>query len=102
MVTSSALPMLKTSPRAAGVSISLMRAPTTSRTWPKHRLWVPSPKTVIGSPANPCSMNRGITIPYRPVCRGPTVLNSRAITTGSFDSFQWAIARNSSSALAQA
>ena len=37
----------------------------------------PVPKTVSGSPASACRTNRGMTIPYRPVCRGPTVLKNR-------------------------
>ena len=32
---------------------------------------VPSPKTVIGSPASACRTKFGITMPYRPLCRGP-------------------------------
>ncbi len=50
---------------------------TVSRTSQKQRLWVPSPNTVIGSPATACRTNRGTTIPYRPVWRGPIVLKSR-------------------------
>jgi hypothetical protein len=33
-------------------------------------------------------------MPYRPVCRGPTVLKKRVMMTGSFFSFQYASARN--------
>ena len=41
-------------------------------------------------------------MPYWPVWRGPTVLNSRTITIGSFFSFQYASARNSSISLLHA
>ena len=49
---------------------------------------MPSPKTVIGSPASACLTKFGITMPYRPVCRGPTVLKKRTMMTGSLRSFQ--------------
>ena len=54
----------------------------------KLRGCVPSPKTVIGWPASACRTNVGITMPYWPVWRGPTVLKSRTTITGSFFSFQ--------------
>ena len=38
--------------------------------------------------ASACRTNVGSTIPYCPVCRGPTVLNRRTTITGSFRSFQ--------------
>ncbi len=41
-----------------------------------------------GRPASAWPIRVGITIPYLPVCRGPTVLNSLMTTTGSFLSFQ--------------
>ncbi len=41
-------------------------------------------------------------MPYCPVWRGPTVLKKRTMMTGSFFSFQYASARNSSIALLQA
>src|SRR5687767_2101276 len=40
---SASLPTLNTSPRAAGVSISVTSAPATSATWQKQRVCVPSP-----------------------------------------------------------
>ena len=46
-------------------------APTTSATWVKERDCVPSPNTVIGSPASAWRTKFGITMPYCPVCRGP-------------------------------
>jgi hypothetical protein len=48
----------------------------------KQRLLVPSPYTVIGSRQR-LPDEAGITMPYCPVCRGPTVLNSRTTTVGS-------------------
>jgi len=39
-------------------------------------------KTVPVRPATAASTNRGSTIPYIPICRGPTVLNRRTIVTG--------------------
>ncbi len=44
----------------------------------------------------------GVDVPYRPVCRGPMVLNRRAITVGTRSSRQYASARNSSIAFEQA
>ena len=49
---------------------------------------VPSPKTVIGSPASAWRTKFGITMPYCPVWRGPTVLKKRTMMTGSLRSFQ--------------
>ena len=57
---------------------------------------------VIGRPVRACLMNVGTTMPYWPVCRGPTVLNRRTITVGSLRSRQYASARNSSIAFEQA
>jgi hypothetical protein len=54
----------------------------------KQRDWVPSPYTVIGWPASAWRTKFGITMPYMPVWRGPTVLKRRATTVGSFFSFQ--------------
>src|SRR5436190_18832628 len=50
----------------------------------------------MGCPNSACLTKVGSTMPYCPVCRGPTVLNRRTMTTGSFFSFQYASARNSS------
>ena len=44
----------------------------------------------------------GITIPYRPVCLGPTILKNLTTETGSPLSFQYANPRNSSIAFEQA
>jgi hypothetical protein len=43
---------------------------------------VPSPNTVIGSFASACRTKVGTTMPYCPVCRGPTVLKKRITITG--------------------
>src|SRR5471030_2065306 len=59
-------------------------ASTTSFTRQKQRVCLPSPKTFSGSFFFAAAMKRGKTIPYRPVCFGPTVLKSRAMVTGSF------------------
>ena len=45
----------------------------------KLRDCVPSPNTVIGSPASAWRTKVGTTIPYWPVCRGPTVLKNRTM-----------------------
>ena len=89
-------------PIACGSPTSLISAPTTSATWVKARDCVPSPNTVIGSPASAWRTKFGMTIPYCPVWRGPTVLKKRTMMTGSFRSFQYASARNSSIALLHA
>src|SRR6266849_3579358 len=102
IVTSSELPMLITWPMAAGSLTSFNRAPTTSVTCVKERDCLPSPNTVIGSPARAWRTKLGITMPYWPVWRGPTVLKNRTMITGSLRSFQYASARNSSIALLQA
>ena len=81
-------PMLKTCPIARGSASSLTRASTTSPTYVKLRDWVPSPCTVIGCPASACRTKLGITMPYWPLCLGPTVLKKRTMTIGSFFSFQ--------------
>ena len=96
IVISLPLPILKTWPIAWGSSIKATIALTTSPTYVKLRDCVPSPKTVIGCPASACRTKFGITIPYCPVCLGPTVLNKRTTITGSLRSFQYARARNSS------
>ena len=83
MVTSSFVPMLNTSPTARGWSIKAKRARTMSLTSAKQRDWRPSPWMVIGRPVSACLMNVGTTMPYWPVCRGPTVLNKRTITVGA-------------------
>src|SRR6267142_5095199 len=102
IVTSCVLPMLMTWPIAFGSCTSFTSAPTTSLTCVKARDCVPSPKTVIGSPASACRTKLGMTIPYWPVWRGPTVLKKRTTITGSLRSFQYASARNSSIALLHA
>src|SRR5688572_9833971 len=102
MDTSVVLPMLNTSPTALGSLDSFTNASTTSPTYVKLRVCVPSPNTVIGWLASACLTNVGSTMPYCPVWRGPTVLNRRTITTGSFLSFQYARARNSSISLLHA
>ena len=79
-----------------------MNARTTSLTCVKQRDCVPSPYTVMGSPASAWRTKFGMTIPYMPVCRGPTVLKRRATTVGCFFSFQYAMERNSSIALLHA
>src|SRR5262245_10729369 len=94
--------MLNTPPTARGSPASLMSASTTSPTYVKLRVCLPSPNTVIGCPASACLTKVGSTIPYCPVCRGPTVLNSRTMIIGSLRSFQYASARNSSISLLQA
>ncbi len=88
IATSSLEPMLKTSPTAPGWSISATSARTTSPTSVKQRVWRPSPWIVIGRPVSACLTNVGTTIPYWPVWRGPTVLNSRTMIVGSFRSRQ--------------
>src|SRR3954463_10506861 len=100
--TSSVFPILITCPIDLGSLTSFTSAPTTSATCVNERDCVPSPNTVIGSPASACHTKFGITIPYCPDWRGPTVLKKRTMITGSLRSFQYASARNSSIALLQA
>ena len=66
IVTSSMLPMLMTWPIAFGSTTSFSSAPTTSATCVNERDCVPSPNTVIGSPASACRTKFGITMPYWP------------------------------------
>jgi hypothetical protein len=40
-----------------------MRAATTSPTYVKQRLWLPSPYTVMGWPSRACFTKFGMTIP---------------------------------------
>src|SRR5205823_5147782 len=80
--TSSFEPMLKTSPTASSLSINLISAPTTSLTKPKQRVCSPVPKTVMGRPDSACLTKVGMTMPYCPVCRGPT---DRAVRHGHPD-----------------
>ena len=96
MVTSSVEPMLNTPPGARSHMAKRSNASTVSVTWPKQRDCWPLPNTRSGSPALAASTKRGSTIPYRPVCRGPTVLKIRATMTGNWRSAWKASARNSS------
>ena len=98
MVTLSVEPTLKISPLVEPSSSRPCNARIASATWQKQRVWVPSPWISIGSPASARSTIRGITIPYCPLCRGPTVLNRRTITQSRPRSWWYARARNSSSA----
>ncbi len=79
-MTRSEEPTLKISPDRPGASSSPLSARIVSETWQNERVCVPSPCTSIGSPASALRTKRGITIPYWPLCRGPTVLNRRAMT----------------------
>ncbi len=69
-----------------------------SCTWQKQRVCVPSPWISSGRPASAADTKVGMTMPYCPLWRGPTVLNSRTITQSSPRSWWYASARNSSSA----
>src|SRR5262249_24424869 len=89
-------PVLKTSPTARGSLIKATTTFTTSPTYVKLRDCVPSPHTVMGWFGSACRTKVRTTIPYCPVCRGPTVLKKRTTMTGSLRSFQYASARNSS------
>ncbi len=84
IVICSVLPRLKISPTVPG-EVTHARMPSiTSLTCPKQRDCSPVPNTVTGSADNAWRTNVGSTIPYCPVWRGPAVLNSRTMVTGSF------------------
>ena len=89
-------------PRPGARSSGPTRARTASCTCVKTRTWPPSPYTCSGWPASAQSTKRGMTMPYAPLCRGPTVLKKRPMTTGSPLLRWYARARYSSSALEQA
>ena len=73
-------PTLKTSPETERSSMSPFKARIVSATWQKHRVCLPSPWISSGSSFSAFWTKRGMTIPYWPLCRGPTVLKSRTIT----------------------
>ncbi len=73
-------PTLKISPEIDRSSISPFSARIVSETWQNERVCVPSPWISSGPPESACCTKRGITIPYWPLWRGPTVLKRRAMT----------------------
>jgi hypothetical protein len=73
-----------------------------SSTWQNVRVWFPSPWISSGVPASAACTKRGMTMPYWPLCLGPTVLNSRAITQSRLRSWWYASARYSSIAFESA
>src|SRR3989442_2951534 len=86
-VVSTSCPTLNTSPTAPAHSASFISAQTTSLMYGKLRDCLPSPNTVIGWPLRAWVTKVGSTIPYRPVWRGPALLNNLAQSTGSSTSF---------------
>ena len=63
MLIDSEEPTLKISPEIDASSIRPVSASTTSATWQKQRVWLPSPWTSSGRPARAFSTKRGMTIP---------------------------------------
>ena len=59
--------------------MSPLSARIVSCTWQNERVCVPSPWISRGSPASARPTKRGMTIPYWPLRRGPTVLKRRAM-----------------------